>query len=82
MKISTSDRKKFRVRNKLKKFSGLNRFRLSGSTDKNRGKKNKTMAAKAQKNNPHKNNNLKKANLRKKHRLKNKKNNKKSVKNY
>ena len=29
MKISTSDRKKFRVRNKLKKFSGLNRFRLS-----------------------------------------------------
>ena len=29
MKISTSERKKFRVRNKLKKFSGLNRFRLS-----------------------------------------------------
>ena len=29
MKISTSDRKKFRVRNKLKKVSGLNRFRLS-----------------------------------------------------
>ena len=29
MKISTSDRKKFRVRNKLKKVSGLNRFRIS-----------------------------------------------------
>ena len=29
MKISTSDRKKFRVRNKLKKVSGLKRFRLS-----------------------------------------------------
>ena len=29
MKINTSDRKKFRVRNKLKKVSGLNRFRLS-----------------------------------------------------
>ena len=29
MKISTSDRKKFRVRNKLKKVSDLNRFRLS-----------------------------------------------------
>ena len=29
MKISTSGRKKFRVRNKLKKVSGLNRFRLS-----------------------------------------------------
>ncbi len=29
MKISTSDRKKFRIRNKLKKVSGLNRFRLS-----------------------------------------------------
>ena len=29
MNISTSDRKKFRVRNKLKKVSGLNRFRLS-----------------------------------------------------
>ena len=29
MKISTSDRKKFRIRNKLKKFSGLDRFRLS-----------------------------------------------------
>ena len=29
MKISTSDRKKFRVRNKLKKVSGLNRLRVS-----------------------------------------------------
>ena len=29
MKISTIDRKKFRVRNKLKKVSCLNRFRLS-----------------------------------------------------
>ena len=29
MKISTRDRKKFRVRNKLKKVSILNRFRLS-----------------------------------------------------
>ena len=29
MKISTSDRKKYRVRNKLKKVSGLNRFRVS-----------------------------------------------------
>ena len=29
MKISTRDRKKFRIRNKLKKFSGINRFRLS-----------------------------------------------------
>jgi len=29
MKISTSDRKKFRVRNKLKKVSGLDSFRLS-----------------------------------------------------
>ena len=29
MKISTSDRKKFRVRNKLKKVSGLDRFRVS-----------------------------------------------------
>ena len=29
MKISTSDRKRFRVRNKLKKVSGLNRFRVS-----------------------------------------------------
>ena len=29
MKISTTDRKKFRVRNKLKKVSGLNRFRIS-----------------------------------------------------
>ena len=29
MKISTRDRKKFRVRNKLKKVSGLNRFRVS-----------------------------------------------------
>ena len=29
MKINTSDRRKFRVRNKLKKVSGLNRFRLS-----------------------------------------------------
>ena len=29
MKINTKDRKKFRVRNKLKKVSGLNRFRLS-----------------------------------------------------
>ena len=29
MKISTSDRKKFRIRNKLKKVSSLNRFRLS-----------------------------------------------------
>ena len=29
MKISTSDRKKFRVRNKLKKVSDLDRFRLS-----------------------------------------------------
>ena len=31
MKISTLDRKKFRVRNKLKKFSGKDRFRLSVS---------------------------------------------------
>ena len=29
MKISTTDRKKFRVRNKLKKVSDLDRFRLS-----------------------------------------------------
>ena len=29
MKISTSDRKKFRVRNKLKKVSSLNRLRVS-----------------------------------------------------
>ena len=29
MKISTRDRKKFRVRNKLKKVSDLDRFRLS-----------------------------------------------------
>ena len=29
MKISTSDRKKFRVRNKLKKFSNSDRLRLS-----------------------------------------------------
>jgi len=29
MKISTNDRKKFRVRNKLKKVSDLDRFRLS-----------------------------------------------------
>ena len=29
MNISTRDRKKFRVRNKLKKVSGLNRFRVS-----------------------------------------------------
>ena len=29
MKISTSDRKKFRVRNKLKRVSSLDRFRLS-----------------------------------------------------
>ncbi len=29
MKFSSTDRKKFRVRNKLKKVSGLNRFRLS-----------------------------------------------------
>ena len=29
MKISTRDRKKFRVRNKLKKVSGLNRLRVS-----------------------------------------------------
>ena len=29
MKISRSDRKKFRVRNKLKKVSGLNRLRVS-----------------------------------------------------
>ena len=29
MKISTSDRRKFKVRNKLKKVSGLNRFRVS-----------------------------------------------------
>ena len=29
MKISTSDRKKFRVRNKLKKVSDLDRFRVS-----------------------------------------------------
>ena len=29
MKIKTSDRKKFRVRNKLKKVSSLDRFRLS-----------------------------------------------------
>ena len=29
MKISTRDRKKFRIRNKLKKVSGLNRFRIS-----------------------------------------------------
>ena len=31
MKISTLDRKKFRVRNKLKKVSGMDRFRLSVS---------------------------------------------------
>ena len=31
MKISTLDRKKFRVRNKLKKVSGKDRFRLSVS---------------------------------------------------
>ena len=29
MKITTRDRKKFRIRNKLKKVSGLNRFRIS-----------------------------------------------------
>ncbi len=29
MKISTRDRKKFRIRNKLKKVSGLNRLRVS-----------------------------------------------------
>ena len=29
MKISTTDRKKFRIRNKLKKVSNLDRFRLS-----------------------------------------------------
>ena len=29
MKISTSERKKFRVRNKLKRVSSLDRFRLS-----------------------------------------------------
>ena len=29
MKISTRDRKKFRVRNKLKKVSGFDRFRVS-----------------------------------------------------
>ena len=29
MNISTSDRRKLRVRNKLKKVSGLNRFRVS-----------------------------------------------------
>ena len=29
MKINTSDRRKFRVRNKLKKVSGLNRLRVS-----------------------------------------------------
>ena len=29
MKLSTSDRKKFRVRNKVKKVSGPDRFRLS-----------------------------------------------------
>ena len=29
MKISTTDRKKFRVRNKLKKVSGLNRLRVN-----------------------------------------------------
>ena len=29
MKISTRDRKKFRIRNKLKKVSGLSRFRIS-----------------------------------------------------
>ena len=29
MKISTNERKKFRVRNKLKKVSGLNRYRIS-----------------------------------------------------
>ena len=29
MKITTRDRKKFRVRNKLKRFSALDRFRLS-----------------------------------------------------
>ena len=29
MKINTRDRKKFRVRNKLKKISSLDRFRLS-----------------------------------------------------
>ena len=31
MKINTLDRKKFRIRNKLKKFSTLDRFRLSVS---------------------------------------------------
>ncbi len=31
MKISTSDRKKFRVRNKIKKNAGANRLRLSVS---------------------------------------------------
>ena len=31
MKLSTIDRKKFRVRNKLKKFSNLKRYRLSVS---------------------------------------------------
>ena len=36
MKLSTIERKKFRIRNKLKKFSNKNRFRLSISrTSKN-----------------------------------------------
>jgi len=36
MKLETQDRKKFRIRNKLKKFSKNNRFRLSVSrTSKN-----------------------------------------------
>ena len=36
MKLTTLDRKKFRIRNKLKKFSNNNRFRLSISrTSKN-----------------------------------------------
>ena len=36
MKLTTLDRKKFRIRNKLKKFSNNNRFRLSVSrTSKN-----------------------------------------------
>ena len=29
MKISSKDRKKFRIRNKLKKYAGLDRFRLT-----------------------------------------------------
>ena len=31
MKINTSERKKFRIRNKIKKYAGIDRFRLSVS---------------------------------------------------